>query len=49
MSEEEAETIEVKPKSGGKKLLIIGLFVGLLLGGGYRREYPRKIFDGGCG
>ena len=34
MSEEEAETIEVKPKSGGKKLLIIGLFVGLLLGGG---------------
>lgn len=32
--EDETATEKDKPKSGGKKLLIIGLFVGLLLGGG---------------
>ncbi len=32
--DDEIETEEEKPKSGSKKLLIIGLFIGLLLGGG---------------
>lgn len=32
--ENNAESQEEKPKSGSKKLLIIGLFLGLLLGGG---------------